>query len=454
MTATAAASAVLSRLAERTSAIGQADITEQGRRLIRVALADTIGVALAGSDFEGVRIARSIATSHGLSLILGSAERVGALDAGLLNGMAAHALDYDDSNIVMAGHPSAVLVPAILAMAEHLDSDAAELITAYAAGFEAISSLSRRANPALYEKGWHPTSVIGVFGAAAAAARLLRLNGEQTAAALAVCASQAAGIKANFGTMTKSLHIGQAVRNGLAGAFLAAGGFTANPGAVEAAQGFLAVYNGPAVTPGPDDDQAGLAVNTGLNVIKAYPCCHSTHAAVEAAIRLRRDHGLHMDDISAIRVVVDARRMPHTDRPVLTEALAGKFSLQYVVARALRDGHVGLEHFEGDAHRDSGISELMRRVQVTAALPGQLRHPFAARVTVTSAAGDTFEAVRDPGTKDIPGRADETALWLKFADCAGRVLPGEQVDALARALRAGPSGSVRELLRLCETADG
>lgn len=175
------ADTVLDVLGARVAALSSADITASGRSVFRIALVDTLGVALAGADFEGVRIAHAAAVppSSGSSLILGSAERVSALDAGMLNGIAAHALDYDDGNVIMGGHPSALLIPALLALGEEVGASADEVMVAYAAGYEVMIRVSRGVNTAHYEKGWHPTATIGVLGVAAGAARLLGLDAER-----------------------------------------------------------------------------------------------------------------------------------------------------------------------------------------------------------------------------------------------------------------------------------
>lgn len=454
---TTTGSTLLEDLGARAASLTVDQIDENGRLLIRTALVDTLGVALAGASFQGAAIMRAASVADGTtghSLVLGTSDRVSALDAGLLNGIAAHALDYDDNNIVIVGHPSTVLVPAVLALGEEVDATAEDVAVAYAAGYEVMIRLARGMNTAHYEKGWHPTATFGIFGAAVSGAKLLGLDAERTTAAMAIAASLASGIKANFGTMVKALHIGQAVRNGLLAAKLAAGGHTANPAALEAVQGFLNVYNGAgnydaaAITAGFDGP---LEVNVGSNPIKAYPCCGSTHAAVYSTIGLRNAHDLRGDNVEKIDVVVDANRMPHTDRPHLQEALSGKFSLQYVVSRALLDGRVGLDHFEGDAHRDPAVVALMERVHVSAAPPGGVANSFAADVTVTTTAGQVFHATKDPTGEIFAPQGEPSGLWDKFTDCAGQVLVPDQVAEIVTALRTFPAADgARQLMTLVE----
>ena len=451
----------IERLARRVATASAPGITPAGLALIRTALVDTVGVTIAGAKTEPARIIRETlgaSAPGGPSLLIGTDRWTNALDAGLANGVASHALDYDDGNSLMGGHPSTMLVPAILALAEELDASAEDAVVAYAAGYEVIIHLSRGLNPYHYQHGWHPTATIGIFGVAAACAKLLRLGEAQTGTALAIAASNASGIKANFGTMVKSFHIGHGVRDGMFCARLAANGFTASLGALEGKQGFLNVFNGAdhhdAAAIAPDFD-AELEVNRCTNPIKVFPCCASTHSAIDGVLKLRELHGLRAVDIEHIGVEVDERRIPHTDRPHLQEPLSGKFSVQYLVSRAIVDGAVSLEHFEGDAHRDPAILKLMSRVSVSPAPPGGPFNSFDATVTITTRGGQVFQG---PGVRRLHGMSGEQMmksadLWSKFADCATRVFEPNRATAVAEALRTfGGTARVREFMRMLHYA--
>src|SRR6185437_6190249 len=201
------------------------------------------------------------------------------LDAALVNGTAAHALDFDDVSNSLGGHPSAPILPALFALGEVLDCTGKDFIAAYVAGFETETRIARGVHFHHYEKGWHPTATLGVFGAAAASCHLLGLDRAKTAQALAIAASLASGIKANFGTMTKPLHVGHTARSGLFAALLAEGGFTADNAALEHQQGFLMVYNGAGNFAADailkDWGRPYDVVNPGP-AFKQYPCCGST----------------------------------------------------------------------------------------------------------------------------------------------------------------------------------
>lgn len=426
-------------LADRSSALGWGDLPTEAVHWARVGLLDTLGVTLGGSrEPAAVIAAQALDLAPGPALLLGQGRRVGALDAALVNGTASHALDFDDSNNTMGGHPSAPVLSALLPLADELGANGREFVTAYVAGFEVECKVALAVNFHHYQKGWHPTATLGVFGAAAACARLMGLDAQRTATALALAASFASGLKANFGTMTKPLHVGHCARNGLLAARLAQRDFTANTGNVfEHEQGFLDVFNGP----GTYDTARAVArwaapldiVAPGI-AIKQYPCCGSTHPAIDALLALVRQHAFAPGNIERIEAWIHPRRLKHTHRPQPASALDAKFSLQYVLARALVDGYVALEHFDDDAHADPRVRALLPRVAVAAyddTMFDASNH-FAAAVRVTLRDG----SVHDSRVEQALGRTSahplpQHLLEAKFALCAGRVLEPGAVAAIA-----------------------
>jgi len=304
-------------------------------------------------------------------------------------------------------------------------------------GFETECRIARGVHFHHYDKGWHPTATLGIFGTVAAAARLLRFAPEQTAMAIGLAASLASGLKANFGTMTKPLHVGHTARNGLFASLMVREGFTANPAALEAKQGFLDVFNGPGtynVERILADWYAPLEVEGGEPGLKPYACCGSTHSSINRMVHLARTHNLTPERIEAIEIMPHPRRLTHTDNPDPRTPLGAKFSVQYVVARALADRAVRLDHFEGDASLDSTIRALMVR---TTARP----HPgmaddsplqWGAEVVVTTRDGERFASRLDDFERRGPGGIPMTTeeLWEKFEDCARRSLPRPQIAPL------------------------
>ncbi len=413
----------------------------------KVGLLDTVGVTLAGAREDAPRLVEDVLTSSeaGTSLVFGGNRRVGALDAALINGTAAHALDYDNATNTMFGHASATMLPALIAAGEAHGGSGRELLAAHVVGFEAGARLGRGLNMHHYEKGWHPTSTLGVFAVAAACAHFLKLDEDQTATALAMATSLAAGIKANFGTMTKPLHVGQCARGGLMAALLARKGFTANHDAFEHKQGFFNVYNGAGTF-----DAAKILEGWGepFDIVapgacyKQYPCCASTHAAVDAALDIRAQITKMSGAIDAAKIArveswTSAQRLAHTNRPQPASSLDAKFSVQYCVARALLDGRVQFEDLEGDAYREPRVRDLLTRTHATPFTEGAFAsgNHVGAEVKVTLTDGRMFGAkIAKPLGRTSANPIAQDAMLTKFESCAARVLPAAQIKSIAQAI--------------------
>jgi 2-methylcitrate dehydratase PrpD len=445
------------QIADRIHALRFQDITPSALDWVRSAFVDTVGVTLAGMAEDAPNLllrVPGVAAAAGPSLIFATARRTSVLDAALVNGLASHALDYDDVAGALGGHPSVPLIPALFALGEQLRSSGPDIVLAYVAGFETECRIARGVHDHHYDKGWHPTATLGIFGTVAAAARLLRLGAEQTAVALGLAASFASGVKANFGTMTKPLHVGHTARNGLLAALLAQQGFTANPGALEHRQGFLEVFNG-AGTYDPErmlaNWYAPLECEGGEPGLKPFPCCGSTHASVDRMLDLAQRYDLRPRDVARIEAMPHARRLPHTDNPDPRTPLAAKFSIQYCVARALADRAVRLEHFEGDVHLDPDVRALMARVE--AKPHPDMPRPWGAEVVVTTTDGRRLASRIDDYERRAPDARPMTGdeLWTKFADCARRTLPEPRIAPLFERLgRIDTLAGVAEVSALLE----
>ena len=211
-------------LAERIVCVRYDVLPEDAVHWARVAILDTVGCTLAGASEPCARIVARVTASNGPCLVFGTDQRMAPLDAALINGTASHALDFDDCSDTLGGHPSAPILPALFALSETRAVDGRAFVAAYVAGWETETRIARGINFHHYEKGWHPTATIGVFGSTAACCHLLGLAPDVTAKALGLAASFASGVKANFGTMSKPLHVGHCSRNGMLAALLAADG--------------------------------------------------------------------------------------------------------------------------------------------------------------------------------------------------------------------------------------
>ena len=421
------------------------DLPAEAIHWAKIAILDTVGVTVAGSVEPLAKIVREVLNEEGgrpECTVLGLGTRTSALNAVWANGVLSHALDYDDISNTMGGHPSVPVLPPLYALAERQSFSGKALLLAYAVGFETECKIGRAVNFVHYDRGWHPTSTLGIFGAAAAAAKLLGLSAIECAQALVMAASMAAGIKANFGTMTKPLHIGQAARNGLLATRLAAKGFSANLQAFEAKHGFCNVYNG--------EEQYRLdamtetwgepldLVRPGV-AIKQYPCCGSTHSAIDALLSLVRSHNLKAEDVASVVAEIHPRRLVHVNRPSPKSALEGKFSIQYCLARSLLERQVVLGHFKDDAVCDPRIGEVMRKIKVVPhpEMNWQSTDHFGAEVSVTLRRGETiksFQARAIGRGPELP--LPQPLLRAKFLDCWCQVFPRAVGEELMKNIEA------------------
>ncbi len=458
MTQPNATQTVLEQIAERIVSFDLSAITPQAIMLSRTAIIDTLGVTIAGAiEPCTTNLLRTpgVASAPGLCTIFGTAQKTSALDATFINGTASHALDYDDFSQPMGGHQSAPLVAPLMALAEERGASGLQLLQSYVVGIETEIRLARAVNFYHYDKGWHPTATLGVFGAAAAAGHLIGLDAKKQAIALAIAASFASGIKANFGTMVKPLHVGQCARNGLLAVLMADAGYDANPEALEHHQGFFNAFNGKG------NYDASLIFENWANPLevlspsmglKQFACCGSTHPAVTMALELRKQETFSPQDIEKVDIMPHRRRLPHTNNPDPQTPLAAKFSVQYAVARALVDGAVRLDDFEGDAHFDTKVRAIMAK---TTAMP----HPDMPDDSPDQFGAEVIVALKDGRTvsrriNSLVGRGGDypltsEELWEKFNDCVKRVLPVNDIPALfAKLEKLEHIKNIRELTPL------
>src|SRR4051794_34675416 len=270
-------------LATQASAISYDALPDDVHALARQCVLDYYGVALAGADDPLVAILLDELTEAGGALqasLIGHAQRLPALSAALVNGAIGHALDYDDVNLAMPGHPSVAILPGLMALAEQRNSTGREVVAAFVAGYETACRIGMALRPGHYDRGFHATGTVGAFGAAAACAHLLGLDTEAMARALGIAGTQAAGLKSQFGTMCKPFHAGKASQSGLLAARLAARGFSSRGDMMECVQGFAATH-------GPDfHPEKALAApekdfHIYANLFKYHAACYLTHGPIE-----------------------------------------------------------------------------------------------------------------------------------------------------------------------------
>lgn len=435
--------------------IVSATVPERAIAPARNAFLDTIGVALAGAVEPGSRIVQKLAATEatGTCRIWGIGLRTSATWAALANGTAAHALDFDDMCFVSLAHPSAPLVASALAIGEQSGASGRDILEAYVVGFEIEGVLGRAMNPKHYQQGWHCTSTLGTIGAAAAAARILKLDVHAATNCLAIAASEACGLKENFGTMTKPLHAGLAARNGVMAALLAQQGFTANDRALEGAQGFLSAMaseKSELQTLSKDLGKRWEILETGITV-KLYPSCAATHPALDTVLDLRREHALTPDQIQSVEVQVDnvTPNLLIYERP--RTGLEGKFSMTFCVAAALVHGEIGLETFQASQIQDARIQALLPRIAMRVNASLGKDGPALTQAIVKICLRDGRSLMRNAdGARGYPDRpASAQELAKKFLSCGQLALPqGRLQPALDTLNKIETLSNVRQLTAL------
>jgi 2-methylcitrate dehydratase PrpD len=445
----ASGTAVTVELARRAAALRYDDLPAEIRLLARQCVLDFLAVTIAGSREPLALMLQAEAFEQGgapQATLIGHGARSATQLVALVNGAASHALDFDDVNMTMGGHPSVPILPVLLALGEAKGADGKAVIAAFVAGYETLCRVGALVAPGHYARGFHSTATIGSFGAAAAAAHLLGLDAERTALALGIAGTQAAGLKSMFGTMCKPLHAGKAAQNGLLAASLAARGFTSRADVLECAQGF-------AQTQSTDfHPDAALADPPGgwhlrNNLFKYHAACYLTHAPIECARSLARDDAVAPEAIAAARLTVESGAAKVCNIAAPRTGLEAKFSLRLTTALALagRDTASLATYSEATA-QEPALARL--RDKVTVVFERGWPHTLAA-LTLTLADGRTLEARHDSGIPAADLAAQGRRLEAKFMSLAAPVLGEGRARELADTVAALDSlPSLGALLRL------
>lgn len=390
----------------------------------RLPIIDGVAVTLGGYPPIGEKILEFISELGGrpVSTIAGTGYKTSAPLAAYANGTLAHVLDYDDLNESMGGHPTAPVLSAALAVGEMVQATGKQLLLAYILGVETETKIGRALIKTLYGRGWHPTAILGTLGAAAACSKLLGLDTEKTLMALGIAGSSAGGLKQNFGTPTKPLHVGQAAKNGVLAAMLAQKDWVADRSILEGHFGFCNLFCGP--------NSYDLSEMTeylgnpweisdpGIK-LKKYPCCGSIHPALDAVFGLPSDTRLRPDQIERVDCSVYPSKTHILIHPRPVTGLEAKFSIEYCLAAALTDKHLCLSHFSDETVRQKKFEPLLVRIHATTdpSLP-----EWGCRVQIKSMDGSTVtgECIQ------LMGIETQDDLRSKFFDCAVPVLGPEK----------------------------
>ena len=394
---------------------------------------DGLGVTLAGSIEPASRIMADYVKDLGGYLeagIISYGFKSSAPQAALANGTMAHALDYDDFIPPMSGHPTVPVLPAVLALGQLNHCSGKDVLAAYIIGIEVETRIGSGIGGHHYAAGWHPTATLGTLGAAAAAAKLLNLDTHQTRMAIGIAASQASGLRQNFGTMSKPFHAGMAARNGIVAATLAGKGFTADENILESRFGFVPVLGGEG-----EYDLARMTENLGTPFvvvspgldIKPYPCCRFTHRCIDAVLHIVAGYHPAPEDVISVECHTSTFVPSIVIHHQPGTALEGKFSMEYCVARAIIDGDMRIAQFTGEKVLDTAAQQLLKKVRYVH--PSGAEDPsLAEKVTVTMRDGKQYshEVLYAKGSPENPLTPEE--LITKYRSCAGTVLPPEDIE--------------------------
>lgn len=438
-------------------------------QLARGFILDGLGVALAGSTDECARIVQRQIRQMGGSAecsVLGTSVLAPAAKAALANGVAGHAMDYDDTQLStskeavygLLTHPTTPVLAAVLTLGQKERITGAEFLLAYVLGVEVECRIADAINPRHYQSGFHSTATMGGLGAAVAAGKILRLKEPQLLATLGIAASMASGLRENFGTMTKPLHAGRAAENGVTAALLARDGFTAAPNILEAARGFFNAMAG-----GYEDSKIRGCLGSpyfmkqpGIS-IKPYPSGSLSHPAQDLILDLVKEHDVKAENIERIEVGTNSNVPNALIYPMPKTALEGKFSIPFCMAIAVLERKAGIAQFQDRKVRGKKVVELMKRVTlyVDEELERLGYDQVRSRVRVKLKDGRVLEGRYDVARGHPAKPMSWAELTEKFRDCAGLVLPRKNIDETIRLVEQFQDlKSLRPLIRALTNGHG
>jgi 2-methylcitrate dehydratase PrpD len=405
------------------------ELPEKVRKEAARTLLNWVGCAVGGSKHETLNIAISaLAPFSGpaQASILGRRERMDVLNAAFMNGLSSHIFDYDDTHLKTVIHPAGPVASAILALSEYRPVSGRDFVHALVLGVETECRIGNAVYPAHYDIGWHITGSAGVFGAAAAAGKILGLSEQQMVWALGLAATQPVGLREMFGTMTKSFHPGRAAHNGLTAALLASRNFTSSNQPLEAKSGWANVLS-------TSRNYAEITENLGetyeilLNTYKPFACGVVIHPAIDGCIQLRNQYNLTAEQIHRIELKVHPLVLELTGKKTPQTGLEGKFSVYYAAAIAIVEGAGGQKQFSDKLVRDPVLVALRDRVVAT--VDSSIREEQA-RIAITLKDGRRLEKYVENALGSVKNPMSDASLDAKFLDLADGVLPQNQARRL------------------------
>lgn len=426
------------------------DISEDARHKAKQCILDTLGVTLAGSKDPIQKPVLDYLREIGgkeQSTVIGFGMKTSAPHAAFANGIFGHVLDFDDYTFSFIGHATVVVVPVILALGELLKSSGKDLLTAFLIGTEvqwkvgeALVSYGNH-----YDKGWHSSGTVGTLGAAAAAGKLLQLDSERMANAFSIAASEASGMREQFGTMTKSFHVGRAADNGITAALLAKGGFTGAKTALDGDTGMfrlmadeydLSKINGLGKPWGLLDPDSRRGV-----IFKLYPCCGSGDGVNDGIFSLIEEYNIRAEDVESVECFAHEKKFRNLRYHHPQTGLEAKFSLEYWMAAALLERNLGLEQFTDEKVQRPEVQEFMKRVRFSGLPKIKERYPIKIKINLRN--GASYVRTFWPPRASPENPPTDKELIDKYIDCSNWYgLPQDKIEK-----------SIETIMRLEELED-
>jgi len=406
-----------------------ADIPANVRHEATRSVLNWAGCAVGGCRHETIDRALAALTPFSgpaQATVLGRGERLDIMHAALVNGMSSHVFDFDDTHLKTVIHPSGPVASALLALAEHKPIDGAGFMHAFILGVEVECRIGNAVYPSHYDVGWHITGTAGVFGAAAAAGRVLGLNVQQMTWALGIAATQASGLREMFGTMCKPFHPGRAAQNGMTAAYLAAKNFTSSERGIEAPRGFANVL-ATARNYGEITGRLGETWEIALNTYKPFACGIVIHPAIDGCIQLRNEHKLEAEQIESIALKVHPLVLELTGKKTPQAGLEGKFSVYHSAAVAIIHGEGGESVYSDAVVRDPRVIKLRDKVTATA---DKSVHEDAARISIKLGDGRTLEKHVEHAIGSLARPMSDADLEAKFRGLAEGILAPAETATL------------------------
>lgn len=407
------------------------DIAQDVRHEAARSFLNWVGCAVGASRHETVeRALAALAPFSGPAeaTVLGRRDRLDVMHAALMNGITSHTFDFDDTHLKTVIHPSGPVASAILALAERRPVSGAAFLHAFILGVEVECRIGKSIYPQHYDVGWHVTGTAGVFGAAAAAGRLLRLSEQQMVWALGIAATQASGLREMFGTMCKPFHPGNAARNGLLAALLAQKNFTSSEQGIEAKRGFANVLS-TAFEPAEITEKLGETWEIAFNTYKPFACGIVIHPIIDACVRLRNEYGLEAEDVDSVEAKVHPLVLELTGKKTPQVGLEGKFSVYHSAAVAIVHGAAGEAEYSDECVRDPRVTALRDRVNATV---DKGMHEDQARVAIRLKSGKTVETFVEHAIGSLDRPMSDSDLEAKFRGLAKGVLSQPECERLIR----------------------